>query len=184
MRRTASCQPGLLRPDLDGSALLQRLRRVSCAPFAFPLACLLGAIPAPAAAEQWVELGKSIGITVYYDAQSIRPVGQGAFEVSLVYQASGGVYEGCRNWQPGECGSGWCKKVETIRIRCDQKDYQLVDAWYAAANDWGGCKEDEPWRHGRPGISDRMPGWKYDIEPRTVQASAFAVVCGTSLPAR
>jgi hypothetical protein len=184
MRRTASCQPGLLRPGPDRSGLPQRPHRLRCAPFAYTLACLFGATWAHAAAEPWVELGKLIGVTVYYDAQSVRPVDQGAFEVSLLYQASGGVYEGCRNWPPGECGPGWCKKLETIRIRCDQKDYQLVDAWYAVANEWGGCKEDEPWRHGRPGISDRMPGWKYDIEPRTVQASAFAVVCGTSLPAR
>jgi len=46
---------------------------------------LLGATPAPAAAEQWVELGRLIGITVYYDAKSIRPVDQGVFDVSLLY---------------------------------------------------------------------------------------------------
>jgi hypothetical protein len=162
----------------------QRLHRLSYAQLAYAFACSLGATSAPAAAEQWVELGKLFGVTVYYDAQSIRPVDQGAFEVSLVYQASGAVYEGCRNWQPGEGCHGWCKKLETIRIRCDQKDYQRVAAWHVAANEFGGCRENESWQPGRPDSFDRMPGWKYDIEPGTVLASAFAAVCGKSLPAR
>jgi len=145
------------------------------------LASALVATSGPLVAQSWVELGREISCTVWFDPQSIRKVDPDVIEIVLLYE--GPVAPG---WEDDHRPRVWgCDlRIETVRIRCGDKSYQITEILEMGPGNTP-LQADGVFPSWRP--RDRRawfypPGWRRDVHPATTYAAVHAAVCATTPP--
>jgi len=134
--------------------------------------CLLVATPNSAGAEQWAPLASGgSAVEIFVDTGSIRAVDIGVFEVRLLYDRLAVLP---RDDVDGRVGISRNRRIDVIRIRCQDMSYEIVESWLG--DEFGN------WR--QPSLSEyrHPPGWRYGIEPQTAQAAPRDFVCATLPP--
>jgi hypothetical protein len=111
---------------------------------------------------------------VFFEAQSIREVDPGVFEIRLMYEPIG--WACVRRGSEGEC-EVWPdrrKRIMDIRLRCQDMSYEEVAGWvYVGFGNWRQLPL-TAFRH--------PPGWRYHIAHSTAVAAARDLVCATIPP--
>jgi hypothetical protein len=161
--------------------LLDRRTGLSPALLLRAFACALGALPGVAAAQPWSPLVREyrgmVVADVYFDAQAVREIEPGRFEIRLMYEP---VTWACvRRDRDGDCDVEpgrllTSRRITVIRIRCWDMSYEEVTVWVAGSS---GSWQQVPlleFRH--------PPGWRYDIGTSTAVAAARDLVCATVPP--
>lgn len=161
--------------------LLDRQMRVSPAFLLRAFGCALGTLPLVVAAQPWSPLVREsrAGATadVFFEAQSIREIDPGVFEIRLMYEPVAWVC--VRPDRDGVCDVDpdrffWYKKIRVIRIRCRDMSFEESGVWIV-----------EPigsWRQLPLMEFEHPPGWRYGIAPSTAEAAARDLVCTTVPP--
>jgi len=114
---------------------------------------------------------------VYFDAESIREVDPGVFEIRLMYDP---ITWGCaRRDRDGDCDVEpdrllTSRRITVIRIRCSDQSYEEVAVW---VGDVPGTWRPLPLMEFR-----HPPGWRYAIGSSTAVAAARDLVCATIPP--
>jgi hypothetical protein len=144
------------------------------------LASVLVAMSGPSVAQSWVELGREISCTVWFDPQSIRKVDPDVIEILLLYE--GPVAPGWEDDRPRVRGCDI--RIETVRIRCGDKTYQITEILEIGPGN-APLQADGVFPSWRP--RDRRgwyypPGWRRDIQPATTYAVVHAAVCASTPP--
>jgi hypothetical protein len=134
--------------------------------------CLLVATPCSVGAEQWALLaGGGPAVEIFVDTESVRAVDIGVFEVRLLYDR---LAVPPRDEVDGGVGISRNRRIDVIRIRCQDMSYEIVESWLGDA--FGN------WRQPRLSEYRHPPGWRYGIEPQTAPAAARDLVCATLPP--
>lgn len=165
----------VLRPR----GLLGRHTHVAPPLLACSLGGVLGAFAAIAAAQPWLPLVResraNVTADVFFEAQSIKEIDPGVFEIRLMYDP---VALTCvRRNRDGECDVGpdpllAPKRITVIRIRCWDQSYEEVGMWVGdRLGNWRQLWLTD-FRH--------PPGWRYDIASSTAVAAARDLVCATA----
>jgi hypothetical protein len=142
------------------------------------LGCALGALSQVVAAQPWSPLVREsrtgVITDVLLEAQSVREIDPGVFEIRLMYEP---VAWACvRRGQDGECDDYpdrllLSKRIAIIRIRCRDTSFEEVAMWVGDAfGNWRQLPLME-FRH--------PPGWRYDIATSTAVSAAHHLVCAT-----
>jgi len=134
--------------------------------------CLLVATLNSAGAEQLAPLASGgPAVEIYVDTESILAVDSGVFEIRLLYDR---LAVPPRDDVDGGVGISRNRRIDVIRIRCQDMSYEIVESWLG--DKFGN------WRQGSLGEYRHPPGWRYGIEPQTAPAAARDLVCATLPP--
>lgn len=161
--------------------LLNRRTRVSPPLLLFWFGCALGALPRAAAAQPWLPLVREsraeVIAEVFFEAQSIREVDPGVFELRLMYEPVAWIC--LRRDRDGDCIDEpdlllMSKRITVIRIRCRDMSYEEVAVWVGGFP--GGWRQLSLMEFRHP------PGWRYGIASSTAVAAARDLVCATVPP--
>lgn len=138
-------------------------------------------MPTIAAAQPWSPLVREhrgmVVADVYFDAQTIREIDPGRFEIRLMYEP---VSWACvRRGRDGDCDVEpdrllTSRRITVIRIRCWDMSYEEVAVW---VGDFPGT-----WRQLQLLEFRHPPGWRYEIAASTAEAAARDLVCATVPP--
>jgi hypothetical protein len=141
------------------------------------LGWVLGACPRVVAAQPWLPLVREsraqVIAEVFFEAQSIREIDPGVFEIRLLYDP---VASTCvRRNRDGECAVDpdrllASKRITVIRIRCGDMSYEEVAMWVGGPLGW-----QQLWAMD----FRNPPGWRYNIASSTAVAAARDLVCVT-----
>ena len=145
------------------------------------IACVLGAMSQVVAAQPWSPLvreSRTLVISeVFFEAESIREVDPGVFEIRMLYKP---VIVACLRFdRDGDCEVEpdpllRSVRITVIRIRCSDQSYEEVAVWVIGpSNTWRQLSLME-YRH--------PPGWRYGIAPSTAVGAARDLVCATVPP--
>lgn len=161
--------------------LLDRHTRMPPALLLRAFGCALAALPVVVAAQPWSPLvreSRTLVISeVFFEAQSIREVDPGVFEIRMMYEP---VTVLClRRDRDGDCEAEpnpllRSVRITVIRIRCSDQSYEEVAVWVVGpSGTWRQLSLTE-YRH--------PPGWRYGIAPSTAVGAARDLVCATVPP--
>jgi hypothetical protein len=161
--------------------LLDRRTRTTPALLLRSLGCALAALPQVSAAQPWLPLVREsraeVIAEVHFEAQSIREVEPGVFEIRLMYEPV--AWTCVRRGRDGECDVHpdrmlMSKRITVIRIRCSDQSYEEVGVWVGGFT--GSWRQLQLWEFRHP------PGWRHDIAASSAVAAARDLVWSTVTP--
>lgn len=161
--------------------LLDGRTRMPTALLVCALGCALAAVPVVVAAQPWSPLvreSRTLVISeVFFEAESIREVDPGVFEIRMMYEP---VTVAClRRDRDGDCEAEpnpllRSVRITLIRIRCSDQSYEEVAVWVVGPSG--------TWRQLSLMEYQYPPGWRFGIAPSTAVGAARDLVCATVPP--